>query len=75
MNRLQAAGSPVLLISSRDESDPAGRIRIRVPSARHALLQPLAAVQAAYPMLAALARERGRDPDTPAQLHKITRTL
>ena len=40
-----------------------------------ALLQPVVAAQAAYPFIAALARARGMDPDSPPHLRKITRTL
>jgi len=38
-------------------------------------LDPLAAVQSFYPFAAALAEARGRDPDQPAHLSKVTRTL
>ncbi len=37
-------------------------------------LDPIAAAMAAYPMIEALARERGRDPDQPPHLSKVTRT-
>lgn len=37
-------------------------------------LDPIAVAMAAYPMIEALARERGRDPDRPPHLSKITRT-
>jgi glucosamine--fructose-6-phosphate aminotransferase (isomerizing) len=37
-------------------------------------LDPVCAVQSFYPMVEALARERGRDPDSPPHLQKVTRT-
>ena len=37
-------------------------------------LDPIALAMAAYPMIESLARERGRDPDQPPHLSKVTRT-
>lgn len=37
-------------------------------------LDPIAVAMTAYPMIEALARERGRDPDQPPHLSKVTRT-
>jgi glucosamine--fructose-6-phosphate aminotransferase (isomerizing) len=37
-------------------------------------LDPIAAIQAFYPMVEALARARGLDPDRPRHLSKVTRT-
>ena len=37
-------------------------------------LDPISAIQSFYPMVEALARERGRDPDQPPNLAKVTRT-
>jgi glucosamine--fructose-6-phosphate aminotransferase (isomerizing) len=37
-------------------------------------LDPIAAIQSFYPMVEALSRERGMNPDAPAHLAKITRT-
>jgi glucosamine--fructose-6-phosphate aminotransferase (isomerizing) len=37
-------------------------------------LDPISAVQSFYPMVEALARERGLDPDQPRHLAKVTRT-
>jgi glucosamine--fructose-6-phosphate aminotransferase (isomerizing) len=42
--------------------------------AGHEDLDPIAAVQSFYPMVEALARARGLDPDTPRHLAKVTRT-
>ena len=37
-------------------------------------LDPIAVVQSFYPMVETLARARGRNPDTPRHLNKVTRT-
>ena len=37
-------------------------------------LDPIAAIQSFYPLVEALARARGRDPDQPLHLAKVTRT-
>ena len=38
-------------------------------------LDPISAIQSFYPMIEALARQRGRDPDQPPHLAKVTCTL
>ena len=43
-------------------------------AAGHPALDPIAAIQSFYVMAAALAQARGRDPDTPRHLSKITET-
>ncbi|MCS0467032.1 iron dicitrate transport regulator FecR, partial [Burkholderia mallei] len=47
-----------------------------LPLARtaHAALDPIAAILTFYVMAAGLAPARGRDPDAPRHLHKITET-
>jgi len=37
-------------------------------------LDPISAIQSFYPMVEALARARGFDPDRPRHLAKVTRT-
>jgi glucosamine--fructose-6-phosphate aminotransferase (isomerizing) len=71
--RLRAAGAPVLMLGADAERAPGGEL-IEVPRAEHELLQPLVALNAAYPFIARLARERGRDPDRPPHLEKATLT-
>ncbi len=46
-----------------------------LPPPLHPLLDPLLALQAFYPLAEALARARGRDPDRPPGLSKVTRTI
>ena len=40
----------------------------------HPFAQPIALVQSFYPLAEALARARGRDPDHPPHLCKVTET-
>src|SRR5436190_13112764 len=40
----------------------------------HPFAQPIALVQSFYPLAEALARARGRDPDAPPHLLKVTET-
>jgi len=47
---------------------------LSAPDAGHALLQPIASLYAFYVFAEALARHRGRDPDSPPHLRKVTQT-
>ncbi len=68
---LVAAGQTCLIASAG-----AGRgLRLPLPPPLHPMLDPIVAIQAFYPFAAALAEARGRDPDRPPSLHKVTRTL
>jgi glutamine---fructose-6-phosphate transaminase (isomerizing) len=55
---------------------PPGTPGAELPLAQadHEDLDPIAAVQSFYPMVEALARARGLDPDAPRHLAKVTRT-
>jgi len=75
VSRLLAAGSPVLVLSAQYRAAAAAAKMVPVPNAGHPVLQPLAALYATYPFIADLARVRGRDPDRPPHLMKITRTF
>jgi glucosamine--fructose-6-phosphate aminotransferase (isomerizing) len=68
---LAAAGQTCLIASASH-----GRgLRLPLPPPLHPMLDPIIALQAFYPFAAALAEARGRDPDRPQGLHKVTRTL
>jgi glucosamine--fructose-6-phosphate aminotransferase (isomerizing) len=73
--RLRAAGAAVLLLSPELEAEDDGSEVIVIPRAEHDLLQPIVSLCAMYPFLAQLARARGRDPDRPPNLQKLTRTV
>jgi glucosamine--fructose-6-phosphate aminotransferase (isomerizing) len=75
ITRLRAAGAAVLLLSPELEAGDDSREVIVIPRAQHDLLQPIVSLCAMYPFLARLARERGRDPDRPPNLQKLTRTI
>jgi glucosamine--fructose-6-phosphate aminotransferase (isomerizing) len=72
---LQAQATVIVLAGDAQEHAGPGWHVARVPDAGHPFLQPLAALYAAYPFIAVLARVRGRDPDRPPYLSKVTRTL
>ena len=73
--RLRAAGAPVATLATSREDAAEGSAVVLLPAATESLLQPIVAVQAAYPFFAALARARGKDPDRPPHLRKVTKTM
>ena len=73
--RLHETGAPVTVLSTGDGTYEPGTQVVRMPRAGHALLQPLASLHAAYAFVADIARLRGRDPDRPPHLIKVTQTL
>jgi glutamine---fructose-6-phosphate transaminase (isomerizing) len=67
-------GSDVIAIG--DPADfPAGTLVLPVSTPLHPALQAIASIQCFYGLAEALSRARGRDPDTPPHLSKVTRTL
>ena len=68
--RLAAQGAQVFLTGAA----PAGVTALPLPAPLHPWLDPLVAVAAFYRMAEGLARARGRDPDQPRHLNKVTRT-
>jgi glucosamine--fructose-6-phosphate aminotransferase (isomerizing) len=62
-------------MAPRGWGDAAGGATVWLPEAEEPLLQPVITALAWYPLCARLARLRGRDPDRPPQLEKITRTI
>jgi glucosamine--fructose-6-phosphate aminotransferase (isomerizing) len=67
---LRRRGALVLLAAPADVADAA----LPLVSTSDADLDPIAALASFYPMVEALARARGRDPDRPPHLAKVTRT-
>lgn len=67
---MRARGASVLLAA------PAGTPDANLPLFETALpeLDPVSIVQSFYPMVEALARARGNDPDSPPHLKKVTKT-
>ncbi len=73
---LQARGAVVLLAAPAGTPGIAAAVRtwLPLPVTDDEALDTIAALQAFYPMVEALARARGRDPDRPAFLSKVTLT-
>jgi len=67
---MRARGARVLLAAPGDVS----AAQLPLATSRHAALDPIAAIQTFYVMAAELAAARGRDPDAPRHLNKITET-
>jgi glucosamine--fructose-6-phosphate aminotransferase (isomerizing) len=67
---MRARGAQVLLAA------PAGThgASLRIAQTGSPDLDPIAAIQSFYPMVEAVARARGFDPDKPRHLNKVTRT-
>ena len=72
LDRLAAFGAAPLLV----DIEPHQRWPTLVaPDGGHPLLTPIAALHAFYRVAEATARRRGRDPDQPPHLKKVTETL
>jgi glucosamine--fructose-6-phosphate aminotransferase (isomerizing) len=70
----QARGAVVRLVAPTDTPGIDGLPLLRAVPAGHADLDGIAIVQGLYPLIEALARRRGRDPDQPPGLQKVTLT-
>lgn len=68
---LAGIGAQVMLASPT----PGAGQHLPLPPPLHPLLDPIVALLAFYPLAEALARRRGRDPDRPPGLRKVTRTF
>jgi glucosamine--fructose-6-phosphate aminotransferase (isomerizing) len=67
---LRERGAAVLLAAPDEVPDA----QLPLAAAADVDLDPIAALTSLYPMVEALARARGRDPDRPPHLAKVTRT-
>ncbi|WP_027016701.1 SIS domain-containing protein [Comamonas composti] len=69
-SEMRSRGAKVLLAA------PAGTPQVALPIAEtaHVLLDPISAIQSFYPAAEQLARARGREPDEPRHLRKVTET-
>ena len=67
---MRARGARVLLAAPPGTPDA----QLTLVTAELEDLDPLCAIQSFYPMVEALARERGLDPDQPPHLNKVTKT-
>jgi glutamine---fructose-6-phosphate transaminase (isomerizing) len=72
VDRLAAFGAaPLIFDAERHARWPT----VLTPDAGHALLTPIAALHVFYGLAEATARRRGRNPDQPPHLNKVTRTV
>ena len=67
---MRQRGARVLLAAP--EGTPGAELELAVTGSED--LDPIAVVQSFYPMVEALARARGRNPDSPPHLAKVTKT-
>lgn len=70
----QARGAAVLLVAPAGTAGIEGLPWLPAEAAGHPDLDGIAMVQSLYPMIEALARLKGRDPDQPPGLQKVTLT-
>jgi glutamine---fructose-6-phosphate transaminase (isomerizing) len=73
-HQLQERGSLVYLATPKDTPIHRGLNWLPLAATAHEDLDPIAMVQTLYPMIEALARARGRNPDAPPHLAKVTKT-
>jgi glucosamine--fructose-6-phosphate aminotransferase (isomerizing) len=78
--RMKQSGARILLACPNGAVPPKtvrelSCLALPVPASGHVLCAPLLIIQACYPMIARLALSRGRDPDFPGNLNKITETF
>jgi glutamine---fructose-6-phosphate transaminase (isomerizing) len=71
---MHARGAHVLLAAPAGTPGTEGLATLALEVTASVDLDPITAVQSLYPMVEALARARGRDPDHPPHLSKVTRT-
>jgi glutamine---fructose-6-phosphate transaminase (isomerizing) len=72
VERLESFGAAPLMV---DVAPHPRWPTLAAPDGGHALTTPIAALHAFYRLAEAVARRRGRDPDQPPHLMKVTRTV
>jgi len=72
---LARRGIPILLAGAADAGASAAGVVVLPTLDACAALGPILLVQSAYRLIAGLSLRRGRDPDHPPHLHKVTETL
>jgi glutamine---fructose-6-phosphate transaminase (isomerizing) len=72
--RIAAAGGQVFAVGPERDYGP-GVLRLPAPPGIHPLLDPLVMLAGLYPLVEAVAHARGRDPDRPTLLKKVTSTV
>ena len=72
VSKLRDQAVPVVVAGAAE--GPAG-VMLPGVEAVHPFLAPIALIQSFYPLVDAIARARGRDPDKPPRLRKVTETV
>ncbi|MBN9064638.1 MAG: SIS domain-containing protein [Rhizobiales bacterium] len=72
LGRLSDRGVPVIVAGPTRGH---GALPLPMDATADPLLAPIALIQSAYPLIDAVARARGRDPDNPPHLRKVTETV
>jgi glucosamine--fructose-6-phosphate aminotransferase (isomerizing) len=72
VTKLHEQGVPVLVAGAAE-----GPARVLLPGGEeaHPYLAPMALIQSFYPLVNAIALARGRNPDSPPRLRKVTETV
>ena len=73
--RLKGLGARLIVAGDAPVAPGLADVVLPLPKAPHPALAPILAALAFYPLVAELARRRGRDPDRPPHLAKVTQTL
>ena len=72
MARLVEHGIPVVVAGAADVRTG---IQLDTEADVHPFVAPVALIQSFYPLVDAVARVRGRNPDEPPRLRKVTETV
>ena len=72
VTKLSEQGVPVIVAGAAE-----GPASVTLPSVEdtHPYLAPIALIQSFYPLVNAIALARGRNPDSPPRLRKVTETV
>jgi glutamine---fructose-6-phosphate transaminase (isomerizing) len=72
VTKLNEQGVPVVVAGAAE-----GPATVMLPSVEdiHPFIAPIAMIQSFYPLVNAIAQARGRNPDNPARLRKVTETV
>lgn len=72
VGRLTDRGVPVIVAGPAQGH---GALSLGMDATDDPVIAPIAMIQSAYPLIDAIARARGRDPDNPPHLRKVTETV
>jgi glutamine---fructose-6-phosphate transaminase (isomerizing) len=72
ITKLKQQSIPVIVVGAAE-----GLTTVTLPSVEsvHPYLAPIAMIQSFYPLVTAISLGRGRNPDTPPRLQKVTETV